>query len=35
MLEQKADVSDLDKIVGIIEGKVDLSRFEEFAHEIK
>ena len=35
MLEQKADVSDLDKICGILEGKVDQSKFEELAVDLK
>ena len=35
MLEQKADVTDLDKICGILEGKVDRSKFEELAVDLK
>lgn len=28
-------MTDLDKICGILEGKVDLTKLEEFSHEIK
>lgn len=35
MLEQKADVSDLEKLVGILEGKLDLARFDELTQEMK
>jgi hypothetical protein len=35
LLEAKADVTDLEKIIGILENKIDHARFEELTQEIR
>lgn len=35
MLETKADVTDLEKIIAILEGKLDHARFEELTSDLK